>query len=339
MSKQSYNAVNVIVTIVKWWKVLLIVAVVSALLSFVISLLIKPKFEAKAILMPPATNAVSQIVMSAGNYNPILDVAQFGTEVQIDQMLQILNSRPLKDHLIEKFNLKVHYSIDTTSKHYKSDIYGMVNDAVTYARNQYMGITVSVKDADPQFAADMANEVIAYYDTLKRAIVQQRTATSIDILQQQIQKADEDIQQITDSLAIVMQNGVYDHEVQAERLMQQYAKDVSSGNLAGAERIKKELATLAQWGGIYMALKDRLTYSEDARNVLHSQYQAMLVDAQYALNQKFVVENAVASDKKAYPNRVMIVLISTICVLALTIVLIICKEGIKNFYTLCKNRD
>jgi uncharacterized protein involved in exopolysaccharide biosynthesis len=58
----------------------------------------------------------------------------------------------------------------------------------------------------------------------------------------------------------------------------------------------------------------------------------MCVDGEYMMSQKFVINKAVVTDKKSYPNRMMIVVISVICTFALAIVLIICREGIHNFY-------
>ena len=69
---------------------------------------------------------------------------------------------------------------------------------------------------------------------------------------------------------------------------------------------------------------------------LQQKYQAIRADAEYNLPQKFIVESAVASDKKDYPKRMMIVLMSTIGALALALFLIIAKEGIKNAYSIIR---
>jgi uncharacterized protein involved in exopolysaccharide biosynthesis len=65
-------------------------------------------------------------------------------------------------------------------------------------------------------------------------------------------------------------------------------------------------------------------------------YQAMRVDANYSMSQKFVVEYAVASDKKAYPKRLMIVILSTFGTLALALFFIITKESLKKAFSAIK---
>ena len=174
-NQESRNSLNIIVIIIQWWKTLLVIGFVAAVASAGISLLITPKFKSSVIMMPTASNAVSQMIMTAHNQNEFLDATQFGDDVKIDQMLQILNSREMKAHLIEKFNLIVHYDIDTTKKYWKTKLYEQVKDKCQYSRTDFMGVQISVLDEDPQFAADMANDIADYYDTLKRRVIRQRT--------------------------------------------------------------------------------------------------------------------------------------------------------------------
>jgi uncharacterized protein involved in exopolysaccharide biosynthesis len=332
-NKEEKNThLNIILLMVQWWKVLVAVALSAALLSAGISLLIKPKFQSSVIIMPTASNAISQMIMGLRSSNEDLDATQFGDDIKIDQMLQILNSGDMKKHLIEQFNLLVHYDIDTNTKYWKTKIYNAVKDNCTFSRTRFMGVQISVLDEDPQFAADMANEIADYYDVLKRTIIKQRSQQAFVILQDEMNEAEACIALLVDSLSKIMSYGVYDYESQSERLIQQYAKDVSSGNTAGMNRIKAELQTLEKWAPIYVSVRDRILYLKENQMLLQEQYQNMRVDADYKLPQKFIVEAAVASDKKAYPKRMMIVLLATFCSLALALLLIIAQQSLKQGY-------
>ena len=329
------RSLNIVVLIVRWWKVLLIVGVVSALLSAGVSMLITPRFKSSVILMPTASNALSQMVMLSNN-NERLDATQFGDDVKIDQMLQILNSREMKQHLIEKFNLAVHYDIDSNSKYWKTRLYKAVTGACQFSRTDFLGVQISVIDEDPQFAADMANEIADYYDVLKRKIIKQRTEEGFTIIQKEMEKMEETVAMLVDSMSSIMSHGVYDYESQSERLMQQYAKDVASGNGAAVNRIKNELRILEEWGPAYISVRDRILYMKEGQMYLQQKLQAMRADADYALPQKFIVESAIASDKKEYPKRLTIIIMTTICALALALLLIICQENIKQVYAAVK---
>jgi uncharacterized protein involved in exopolysaccharide biosynthesis len=336
MSKKSstnYDASNVILVIVRWWKVLLLVTVSAAVLSVAASFLIEKQYKSTVVMMPTATNAVSQMLMINNNYNEFLDAAQFGDDMKIDQMLQILHSRQMKTHLIEKFNLVEHYGIKKNEKYWEDKVYKMVAEKCRFSRTNFLAAEITVYDADPQWAADIANEIAAYYDTLKRSIVQQRTKESFAIMEDAIAKTETYIQTLVDSLAVIMSYGVYDYETQSERLMQQYAKEIAAGNTAAIKRIKEQLEILEKWGAASFSLQKKLQYTRMSQVDLQNKYEAMRVDAEYRLPQKFVTEYAVPSIKKAYPNRIMIMVATSLCSLLLALFFIFAKESLKKTYS------
>lgn len=321
---------NTILLLVRNWKTLLIVAIAAAVVSFTFSTphFIKPKYKASVIVFPTSSNAVSQLILADGNYNEFLDVTQFGNDIHIEQMIQMLQSREIKDHLIEKFGLIRHYDIDTNAKYWKTKLYKYVTGNLSFSRTHNLAVEITVEDVDPQLAADMANEIADYYDTLKRRVIQQRSIEAFHILEDEMKKTDELIMELTDSLSHIMSHGVYDYESQSERLTQQYAVEVAKGNAAGAERIKKELNILEEWGPLYVSVRDRLFYLKEAQEIYQQKYQNTRVDASYALPQKFVVERAVAPDKKCYPKKMVITLVATLCTLVLAIFLLVCKDSL-----------
>jgi len=332
----EYNALNVVLVIARWWKVLLLVAVSAAVLSLGASFLIKKQYKSKVVMMPTATNAVSQMLMVHNNYNEFLDATQFGDDMKIDQMLQILNSRQMKTHLIEKFNLLEHYGIKKSAKYWEAELYEMVTEKCRFSRTNFLAAEITVYDADPVWAADIANEIAAYYDTLKRSVIQQRTAEALAIMEDAIAKTEADIQALVDSLAVIMSYGVYDYETQSERLIQQYAKEIAAGNTAGVKRIKEQLDILEKWGAASFSLQTKLKYTRMSQVDLQTKYEAMRVDAEYRLPQKFVTEYAVPSYKKAYPNRLLIMVVTTLCSLLLALFFIFAKESFVRSYEMIK---
>jgi uncharacterized protein involved in exopolysaccharide biosynthesis len=335
-NRDNKSSLRIVIVLFKWWKTLLIIAVAAAVVSAGVSMLIRPKFKSSVIMMPTASNALSQMIMIAHNQNEYLDATQFGDDIKIDQMLQILNSREIKAHLIEKFNLIVHYDVDTNQKYWKTKLYEQVKDNCTYSRTDFMGVQISVLDEDPQFAADMANEIADYYDTLKRRIIQQRTETAFAILQDEMNNLEEAVALLSDSLSKIMSYGVYDYDNQSQRLIQQYAKEIASGNTTAAKRIKDELSILEKWGPAFFSVRERIQYLKEVQMEYQQKYQAMRVDANYSMSQKFVVEYAVASDKKAYPKRMAIVILSTFAALSLALFFIITKESLKKAFASIK---
>ena len=333
----NYNTSNILLVIVRWWKILLLVAVASAVLSVAVSFLIQPQYKSTVVMMPTASNAVSQMLMVNNNYNEFLDATQFGNDMKIDQMLQILNSRQMKTHLIEKFNLLEHYSIKKSEKYWEDKVYKTVAEKCRFSRTNFLGAEIIVYDTDPVWAADIANEIAAYYDTLKRSIIQQRSKESFAVMEDAIAKTEAYIQTLVDSLSVIMSYGVYDYETQSERLIQQYAKEIASGNTAAIKRIKEQLDILEQWGAASFSLQTKLRYTRMSQVDLQNKYEAMRVDAEYRLPQKFITEYAMPSYKKAYPNRILIMVITSLCSLLLALFFIFAKESLIKSYDMIKS--
>jgi len=332
----NYDTSHIILVIVRWWKVLLLVGVAAAVLSAAVSFLIKRQYKSTVVMMPTATNAVSQMLMINNNYNEFLDATQFGGDVKIDQMLQILNSRQMKKHLIEKFNLVEHYGIKKNEKYWEDKVYKMVAEKCRFSRTNFLAAEITVYDTDPLWAADIANEIAAYYDTLKRAIIQQRTKESFAVMEDAIAQTEAYIQTLVDSLAVIMSYGVYDYETQSGRFMQQYAKEIAAGNAAGVKRLKEQLEILERWGAASFSLQTKLRHTRMSQVDLQNKYEAMRVDAEYRLPQKFVTEYAVPSYKKAYPNRILIMVVTSLCSLLLALFFIFAKESLKKTYSMMK---
>lgn len=338
-SKSTTENMGLLALIVKWKTLLIIVGASAAVLSLVVSLMITPKFKSSVVLLPTSSNAVSQMVMVDGNYNEFLDATQFGDDMKIDQMLQILNSRKVKDHLIQTFDLVKHYDLDTNRKYWKTKLYKNLESDITFSRTNYMGVQINVVDKNPQMAADIANEIADYYDTLKREIIQQRTAAAYAIVEQEMDSLNALVDVLSDSLSKIMAHGVYDYETQSERLYQQYVKEVASGNGAAAARLQNQLSILEQWGPQYVSIRDHVMNLREMQQGMQAKLQEMRVDAQYAMSQKFVVEKAVAADKKYYPKKAMIVVVTTICALVLAFFFILCQNSLQAAYLEIKQQN
>ena len=331
-SKKTNTSVGIITLIIKWWKQLLVVAVSAMVVSLLVSFLIKPKYKSTVVMMPTASNAVSQMLLEDGNYNEFLDPSQFGDDMKVDHMLQILNSRQIKDHLIATFDLINYYELDTNKKYWQTKLYKYLQSDITFSRTNFMGVEIKVAMKNPQLAADVANEIADYYDTLKREIIQQRTVAALQIVRAEMDSLEILVTDLSDSLSRIMQHGVYDYETQSERLYQQYVKELSSGNTAACNRLKEQLQILEQWGPAYVSLRDRIMNIREMQQGIQARYLGVSADAQYEMSQKFVVERAIAADKKFYPKKSAIVIVSTLCALALALFFILCQASLKEIY-------
>ncbi|MCQ2287215.1 MAG: Wzz/FepE/Etk N-terminal domain-containing protein [Bacteroidales bacterium] len=317
--------------LVKYWKPIAIVCAATAVLSFLFStpLFIKPKFQSTAIIYAPRTNSVAKILLNQENYNERLEVKAYGTEDETEQMMQILNTRELKEIIINKFNLAVHYDIDTNSKYWVTKLYKAFEHNCQIKRTQYGAISISVLDTDPQMAADIANEIVNQLDIVKNAIEHERSVAAYELLSRQLDSINCEIARLDDSLKVIMAHGVYDFESQSERVTQQHAIAIAQGNTAAAQRLETELEKLSTWGPLAVTIREHLLLFREYQVLCKSKMMDAKIDMDNQMPVKFKVQTAVAADKKAYPKKLTIVVISTLAAFVFSFIVLLCLERIK----------
>lgn len=326
----TFENTNFLFFLFKWRKLLFIAGMAAALISAGVSLLIKNRYVSSVIMFPTSTNAVSKALISS-QYGVKEDVMAFGEEEQAEQMLQILNSNEIRVRIINKFNLVEHYDIDPDSKYKNTRLFETYNENISFNRTEYMAVEIRVVDTDPQMAADIANEIANLYDTIKNNLQKQRSLEGFRIVEGAYNELQLEINKKEDSLSILRSKGVQDYESQAERLYEGLAREIGSGNMRAVEQIQNRLDTLAKYGSAYVSLRDGLEHDKKQLSDLKAKYEEAKVDAESSIPQKFVVDYAFKAEKKTYPVRWLIVVISTFATLLTSIILIILWENFRKF--------
>ncbi|MDR2980234.1 MAG: hypothetical protein LBV02_07335 [Bacteroidales bacterium] len=330
--RDTYNSFSLIQFIWRWKYSILIICAATAVLSYIFStpLFVTPKFRSTAIIYAPRTNSIAKILMNEQNYNERLDVKSYAVEEETEQMMQILNTRDIQDALIVKFNLAEHYKITPDQKYWQSRLYKTLIGNIKIKRTEFGAISITVVDEDPQIASDMANEIVAQLDTVKGRIERDRAAAAYHLLQQQLIDVTAEIKRVDDSLKVIMAYGVFDFETQSERVMQQYAIAISQGNTAAANRLQSELDKLATWGAQSEALRELQYYFREYQSMCKAKMMDAKVDMEAKMPAKFEIEKAIPADKKFYPQKIVVMLVSTLSVFVLCIIILLIVESIKS---------
>lgn len=326
--KGEFNTTNFILFLMKWWKPLLIVALIAAVASGGFSYLITPKYKSTVILFPTSTNAVSKALL-ADNFGPKQDVLEFGEEEQAEQLLQILNSNEIRSRVIAKFDLMKHYGIDPESRYKMTDLINEYNDNITFRRTEFMAVEITVMDKDPQMAADIANTVADLLDTVKNKMQKERAVKAFKIVESEYNSVRGEIKAMEDSLNALRKLGINDYETQAEAYNVQLAIALSKNNHAGVKALEERLKVLGEYGGIYVSLRDQLEHEKKQLSAIKAKYDEAKVDAEENLPAKFVVDRAYKAEKKSTPVRWIIVAVSTISTLLLAILILIIIDSFR----------
>lgn len=333
-SKQNvsnpFNSVSIIIFLWKWRKILLIIGLATVIVSSVISLLITPKFESKVVMFPTSTNSISKALI-ADNYGDKKDIMEFGEEEQAEQLLQVLNSSLIRDKIVEKFDLFSHYDISPESKYKHTQLVKEYASNIQFSRTKYMAVEISVMDKDPQMAADIANDIAALLDSVMNDMQKERAIKAFHIVENTYNKMQADITKMEDSLSWLRSKGVYDYESQTERMIETMSREIASGNTRGVQALQSQLDSIAKYGGAYVSLRDALEHEKKQLVYLKLKYEEAKIDAEEFLPHKFIVDRAYKAEKKSYPVRWLIVVVSTISTFFLTLIGIVILENIKNY--------
>jgi uncharacterized protein involved in exopolysaccharide biosynthesis len=328
----TFNSVTLIQFFWKWRKTLFLVIIVTFVLSSIISLLITPKYKSTVIMFPTSTNSISKALLS-DFYGLKQDVMEFGEEEQSEQLLQVLHSSIIRDRISQKFNLYKHYKIPENAKARQTRLIKEYNNNIKFRRTQYMAVEISVLDKDAQMAADIANDIASLLDTIMNNMQKERAVRGYEIVEHTFNKLKLEIQEIEDSLSFLRTKGIHDYESQAERLYESLSKELASGNMRGIKAIEERLDTLAKYGSAFVSLRDQLEHEKKQLSAIKTKYEEAKVDAEEFLPHKFIVDHAYKAEKKSYPVRWLIVIVSTFSTFFFTLVIIIIKENIKDLFS------
>lgn len=329
-SQSEFNSFSLINYLWKWRKLFLIICGTAGILSFVFSTktFIRPQFKATTIIYAPRTNSVSKILLNS-NANERLDVKAYAIEEETEQMMQILNSREIKDMLIDRYDLANYYEITPNMKGWQSKLYEAVDGAVDIKRTKYGAIAISVKDWNPDQAAQMANSIAAELDTIKNRIEYERAFAACIALENQLRDAEAQRQIVTDSLDVLSKNGVFVYDYQVERVMQQHAIALAQGNMAGVQRLQKEIEKLEKWGTVSISLRREQIFLSDQIALIRLKLLSAQMDVSGVMPVKFVIEKAIAPDKKVYPKKLYIAILSTLGAFIITLMTLLITDKIR----------
>ena len=255
------------------------------------------------------------------DHNPYRkDVLEFGEEEEAEQLLQVLNSDEMRDSIIMRFNLYHHYDVNQDDEFPKTTVNTMYSKLVSIKKTKFNSIEIIVLDKDPIMASNIANEYLTLMDVVISRIRKKRSQQALTILESRKKLLYKQRNLIQDSVQDYRSNGIISVGTQVERLTEQYAIALAANNLNGARRIKEELNHLAQHAGAHDMLLRKSYAIENELSKIEFESDRVLIDTNYALENKFIINKAYPADKKSYPVRWLIVISSLISVFVFSII-------------------
>lgn len=328
--QKNFDSTNLLIFLYRYRKPLIIISMAAAIVSAGVSLMITEKYLSTVILFPAATSSISKSLLIE-DHSGKQDINAFGEEEQAEQLLQILNSDEISGYIREKYDLVHHYGFETTDKYWLTNTVKEFQDNVTFKRTEFNSVRIDVMDHDKEMAAAMANDIADRLDTVRTRMQHDRARIGLQIIEQEYLEMQEYMKSMDDSLTAIRKKGLTDFEVEVEQLTKAYYEALAKGNQSLIKELEKKLDIFAEYGSAYLSLTENLEFEREQLALLRAKYEETKADAQEALTTKFVVNRAWPSEKKAYPIRWLIVVVSTFSAFLLTILTIIALENVKKF--------
>lgn len=308
-------------------KIILIVGVVAFILSAIAAFLITPKFKATAIIYPPVANQASKELITENKQEGL---TVFGETEEAEQFLQILSSRTLKDSVIARLNLMEYWDIKLSNIHKMHEVYTRFDQNIRTKPTQYQSVIIEVMDRDPEMAARIANAVVDVSDTLMRSAKSQVAKKALAALEAQYNKGLEEMKAAEDSLTFVMQQGVVHLKKQAEQYYKDYTKALLTNDKKAIGILEKQIKPLQEYGSRYERYRNEVQDMALQLTELKLSLKVLRVEAEQSIPSQFVIDRAVAPDKKAYPKRSIVIVLSTLSALFFAVFAIVVAEFIKH---------
>ena len=325
--KSNLDSSHLILFVYNRLRIFIAVGLVAAIVSSVVSLLMEEKFQSSVVMFATTQSSIGQQFFEETNSG---DILSYGETEDAERLLQLLNSNLVRGKIIKSHNLAEHYDIDVTKSGGKTLLQKEYKSNVSASLTRYGSIQVAVMDKDPQLAKEIANHLVQLTDSLANKLRNERAQLAFALAQQSYEKAVKEIQTAEDKLGELHSQGIYNFEAQVEGLTIQYGTAIANNNLKGARTIQNDLDRISKLANEYNELANFLEPAYEQLAILKKRFDLLKVDAETHLPSSLVVDMAEAADKKSYPVRWLIVVVSVFSSLAFTLIALLVLDSIKS---------
>ena len=307
---------NLLEIIWKWKKHLIVVGISAIILSafFSSAIFIKPKYKSTARIYPSN------------------NIYVFSVESQSEQLLEIISALDIKLRVIDAFNLSDVYKISKQEPQYLTYMLAEFNDNVKFKKTEFETIEIEVLDTDPKRASQMCDSVITFLDEKVRSLHRLKYEEVVKIAKKDYTILSHEIDSVEEKLNFLRKEyQIVDYSTQAKEITKGMVKVLAEQkkNTAGGKAIEKWMNNFIDKGGEYVLLDQQQKLLVVQRGDLKKLLDAAISNATKKIVYGLKVQSPVVADKKSYPVRSIIVLISTISALFVALLAILVMENKK----------
>ena len=325
-SQTSLESSNLFILLYQWRKPIMLVSITAAILSAVVSLLMKERYKSAVVLYAEQQHSFGAQLLEDVQKE---DLLTFGEEEDAERLLQIINSDQVRNKVIDKYRLWDVYDIKRDQRGANTLIAREYQDNVSAELTKFGSVEVAVLDEKPERARDMANDIALFAESVANRMRSERAMTAFKYAEASLQSALNEVQVMEDSMKVLQEMGVYSYLDQIAALTEMYGTAIAEGHPDRAQQLKSQMDFLSKYGTTYVNLETNLKEAYEKLNVLRKRYDLMKIDVESNIPVMRVVDYASAADKKSFPIRWLIVAMSTISAFVFTFILLLIIDNFK----------
>lgn len=307
--KEYNNNVSIARILWKWKYHLTIITVIAIILAVIFSspFFITPKYKSSAVVYPA-------------------NITSYSDESETEQMLQIMQSKDIKDSVIKKYDLAGHYGIDSNYKYFYTVLYYEYGQNVSINKTPYESVEIIVMDKDPQMASDIVNAILHYYDEKVRSLHNTKYIEVIRMYESILAKKRMGIDSLKKKLSHLSEKyGLIDYDAQALEVTRGNLKTImgaSKGNINQKE-VDRLLENMQEKGGELIDLVESIRHEARTYADMKVEYENYVRFYTDELTYTNIITPPFSADKKAYPVRWLIVVFTALAVFFLTAIIVV----------------
>lgn len=286
--------------------------------------------------------AIAAVVLSAGLSHPAIikpryrsmaivypvNLNSYSIETRTDQLLQLLQSNSIRDSLILRFDLSHVYRVDTATKGGHFALYNEFLERVEIGKTKYESVMIEVEDEDPVRARDMVNAMLYQVNQLARRLQREKSHEVLRIANRTLAHERHKMDSVETRLDELRKTtGLLSYEAQAKELTKGYVRMLtSSTGQAQRDQVLGMLKDLESRGGEFRQLTELSNIFRGNYDRALTQYEVAVNDVTKELTYTNVIVYPEVSDKKVYPIRWLLVLLTTASALVLCALVLLWQQ-------------
>ena len=276
----------------------IIIGIIAIVLSAIFSgpTFIKPKFKSTARVYP-------------------INIAKLSNESKTEQMIEILNSNDIKFKMFKAFNLDEVYRIHKDDPNYLTYMLDLYNTNVSINKTEFETAEIKVMDYDPVRASNMCDSIIVFFNYKVRELHKAKDKEMVDISEKALERKYAELSSFEKQLdSLRSKSGIISFDEQVPELTRGYMNALATGrgSAGDTKTIEKLYNNFTKEGTKAAFLENRYNNTIHVIDSLSNQYDFYLGEYEKEITYSHVVEYPFPADKKSYPVRWLIVLLSTI---------------------------